>query len=262
MNVFQSLQKQFSGLDFVKNYNLIKNNTLRLNSIAHIFVCVNNSEIFIKLIQFCNQNNIKYLILGGGSNVILHPKINGLVISYQANQISSISETNLLVEAGISLNSLINQSLNEFQLTGLEFFSGIPGSLAGAIYNNAHYKGHFIGDKIVRVQVLTPDNQLKWLNQNQCNFDYDQTIFQNQENVIIQAELKLKHGDIIQAKKVQQEIIQYRQSRHPLQSPSAGCIFKNIKNNSRLTKLFPEFANKKYISTGFIIQQADLKGKK
>jgi UDP-N-acetylmuramate dehydrogenase len=167
----------------------------------------------------------------------------------------------LQVESGIRTSSLVSETV-ELGLTGLESFLGVPGRLGGAVFNNAHFKNEYIGDYIQQVEVLNQLGDIKWLSQDECEFAYDRSRFQTSGEVILRVKFTLKYGDKAVSKKKIKEATLYRIQTQPLGMPSSGCIFQNVPNNDELKKKFPQFENAEYISAGFLIDQAGLKGLK
>ena len=142
-------------MKITKNKNLKDYNTYKLNTICKTFIEIDAEEELIKLI-----NNIKepYKIIGNGSNLILPEYINGIIIHLNLKDIY-IKNNEITASSGILLPNLVNKTINN-NLTGLEWASGIPASLGGAIMNNAGAYKHSILDFITKIKVLE-NNQIK-----------------------------------------------------------------------------------------------------
>lgn len=113
-------------------------------------------------------------------------------------------------------------------LTGLEFASGIPGTLGGALVGNAGCYGHEIGNFLVEALVLRRDGTLAHLGPEDFAFDYRTTKLRESGDVVLEVTLKLNKGDTHAAGESRQEKLLDRQSKHPVNIPSAGSWFRNL----------------------------------
>lgn len=216
--------------------------TFKIGGCARYFFEANKLDDIKKAVQFAQEQELPFFILGHGSNALFSDKgFSGLVIKNNC-QAFKIDKDTIYAEAGMSLNELLNISL-ENNLSGLEWSAGIPGTLGGAIYGNAGAYDQQIADSILEVECLD-GNLLKKRYQNpNINFQYRESIFKKTKDIILAARLKLnKQKPNIE--KVRQ-ILKQKKEKQPLSLPSAGCIFKNPK---------PQIAAK-------LIEQCNLKGK-
>ena len=188
----------------------------------------------------------------------------------------------------MSLTKFILKSVKD-NLTGSEVMMGIPGTVGGAIVNNAGAFGRCMGDVVKEIEVLeifpqhlllggklnTPPDKGGWgvkkLTNKQCQFSYRNSIFKKEKKyIILNAVLKLEKGDQEKGKKTIAEILRSRREKQPLEHPNAGSVFKNpVVNDQHLDKLkkeFPELnkiVKNNTIPAGWIIEQIEgLKGKK
>lgn len=262
----QLLAAAFPAITFKPNLLLSEVTYFKLGGPAEVFADAKSSQDIQELVRFCRQNSIPFRIIGGASNVIAPDEgLPGLTIraaneTYEVLDHSQDGQRTIVrVGAGYKTALFVRKTIDD-GLAGLEYFLGVPGRLGGAVYNNAHYLSDLIGDHISRVNVLTPSNDLIWLEADECEFEYDSSRFQDSQEAIIEIEFSLPRGDKSASMKKVEEATKYRAETQPLGEPSSGCIFQNVANNERLRELFPQFAEKKYISGGFLIDQAGLKG--
>ena len=133
----------------------------------------------------------------------------------------------LTVGAGLAFDEMIRRSL-EAGLTGLEFASGIPGTVGGALVGNAGCYGHQIGDFVREALVLRGDGTLETIGAEDFAFGYRRTRLQGGCDVVLEATLQLAHGDLDLAGRTREEKIADRRHKHPVIEPSAGSWFKNL----------------------------------
>ncbi len=260
------LQTHFGALQLNFDYPLANKSYFKLGGHAEVFYSATTREQAIALLNFCQDQQIRFTILGGASNVIIADEgLSGLVLELGCKEVTIISDTTtelqLQAEAGIKTSALVAKTTSR-SATGLEGFIGVPGVLGGAIYNNAHYLGYLIGDYITQVEVYDLDRrELSIISRENCQFAYEQSIFQtNKHLVILSAFFALKKGNPEEIKERVRQAIAKREREQPLSLPSCGCVFQNPSNNDHLRELFPQFAQSATIPAGFLIDQAGLKG--
>lgn len=237
---------------------------------AEVYLELENHQQLVKTALLCQQHQLSFRILGGGSNVIVSDTgVKGIIIHYTNQAIEDLNQASgtsdqpptYLVKAasGIKMATLVSQSV-QLGYTGLEYFLGVPGTLGGSIFNNSHYLSDLIGSYVHRVQILSNDGHELWLTQAECEFGYDHSRFHTTHELVLAVEFALAKGDSASSQKKIIEATQYRAQTQPLGPPSSGCIFQNVPNDDRLRVLFPQFATKSHVPGGYIIDQAGLKG--
>lgn len=216
-----------------KNVQLSKHTTYKTGGKAKLIAYPKNTNSLIKLLKYLQNNNIKYTILGNGSNVLFSDNpYDGVIIKLnEFDELKFINKTKLKVGAGYSLMKLSLLTAKK-GLTGLEFASGIPGTIGGAVYMNAGAYKSDMGYVVEQVKVLTPDFKVISLENRELNFHYRTSFFKKHKNYIcLQATIKLKKG----TKEAIEEVIKERRTRRlesqPLQYPSAGSVFRNPTDN-------------------------------
>ena len=212
-------------------------------SVLVIPVCVDSLK---KIIDFCNSQNTKPLIIGNGSNLLVTDNgINGVVIKIGSDisKIELLDETTIRCEAGASLKSLCMFAL-ENSLSGLEFAYGIPGTLGGAVYMNAGAYGGEMKDVLVSTTHIDLDGNIGELFQEDLNLRYRGSAYTDNNYTIVSAVMKLKKADKKDIKEAMDDKLQKRKEKQPLEYGSAGSTFK------RPTGYF----------AGALIEQSGLKG--
>lgn len=207
----------------LKNYN-----TYKVEATAKYIFYPYNVENLIKMLEYIKENNLSYKILGKGSNLIFNFDVyEGILIKLdELNQVT-IEDDTITVESGYPLIKLAMEASN-LGLTGLEFASGIPGTIGGAVYMNAGAYKSDISNVIEDVTYLTPELEIKTVKNEELNFGYRTSIFkENKDNVILKTTLKLSKGDKEEILKLIQERATKRKESQPLEYPSAGSVFRN-----------------------------------
>ncbi|MCX6725997.1 MAG: UDP-N-acetylmuramate dehydrogenase [Candidatus Shapirobacteria bacterium] len=219
--------KELTGVG--ENQILAGYTTFKIGGVADWFYQVKNETDLIKAISFCRKQKIPFFILGGGSNLLVSDKgFRGMVIKME-NEMIKVDNEKIIVESGSSLARLIKIAM-ENSLSGLEFLAGIPGTVGGSIVGNAGAWQENFSDKIKRVKILDGKDQVKWFNQEDCQFSYRQSRFKKSKEIILAVEIELKKA---KQKDISQKISDnLKKRKNQPQEPSAGSIFINPKPNS------------------------------
>lgn len=229
-----------------KDISLSTLTTYKTGGIAKLVVYPNNINNLKQMLKLIHKYNIKYFILGKGSNTLFSDKeFNGVIIKLDKLNNFKIKQTEIYVESGMILSKLVQASVKN-KLTGLEFAIGIPGTIGGAIYMNAGAYGKNMNNIVKSVIVLNEKFQIKEIPLEKLKFDYRYSIFQDNKNLIcVAANIKLEHGNHDEiASKIKENLLK-RKNSQPLEYPSAGSVFRNPEGNY----------------AGKIIEELGLKGK-
>lgn len=240
--------------EVIENVDLKKYNTYKIGGKSKYIVKPFNIESLKNLISFLNKKNIKFLVLGKGSNVILPDEdYNGAIILLDNLNKIYIKNNVVEVESGIILSQYINKIIDE-GLGGLENLFGIPGTLGGAIVGNVGCYGNTISDYLESVTYLE-NNEIKTLSKDECNFKYRTSYFKYDKNKII---LKAKFNLYNSNKEVMlmsvKENIAKRKNTQPLEYPNAGSVFRNPENVAA-GKLIEDLGLKNYNVNGAYISK-------
>lgn len=237
---FDSLNITYKEDISLKNYN-----TYRVNTICKYLVFPKTIEELIKIIKHLKENNIKYYMLGNGSNIILSMDYyDGVMI--KLDNFNNIEYNGNLVTAGAGY-SLIKLSLDTIEkgLSGMEFSSGIPGSVGASVAMNAGAYNEDLSGILKEVVVLTPDNEVITMKKEELQFTYRSSFLKkNKKYIVLSATFELKKGNVEEMKNVVEERKQKRIASQPLDMPNAGSVFRNPEGNY----------------AGALIEKANLKG--
>jgi UDP-N-acetylmuramate dehydrogenase len=255
------LELRFPNFPFQWNYALAQQTYFKIGGPAEAYIELRERQMVIDLVTFCRKEKVKLTIFGGASNIIVADEgVSGIVLKL-INDDVKVDGTTVTAGAGIKTALLVRKMLDH-ELTGLEYFLGVPGNLGGAVFNNAHYLQHLLGDHITRVEVVGENGETYWLNHDECEFKYDYSRFHHTNEVILQAEFQLKVGNAEKSQELLKEATVKRATSQPLGVPSSGCIFQNAPMTPKLAEKFPQYKNNSHIGGGFLIDQAGLKGQR
>lgn len=258
-----NMLNQFPGIK--ENINLAQFTTFNIGGTAKYFLETDNIEELSNVIKFCNNSNIKYRVLGWGSNVLISDNgFHGLIIKLKNNSIE-YDRGYFEIGAGLGLSRFLNFALDN-GFVGNEFLAGIPGTIGGAIYGNAGSYGMDMSSIIESVKTMDENGNIEEFNKYGCNFSYRDSIFKTINVIIFSAKVKLEKGDADTSKKLVQERILERISKHPSEFANAGSYFKNIIMTEEIEEKLNQFLDiskfleSKKIPAGFLIESLGLKG--
>ena len=227
-------------------------NTLRLTSVAEFFVRASSSEGVLEALHVARAKNLCVRAIGGGSNVILPPKLSGLTLNVALKGRTVVSqcaeEAIVRVYAGEDWHEAVVWA-HELGLYGLEKLALIPGSVGAAPVQNIGAYGAEVAERIERLQVVhRRTSEVLWLAKSACNFAYRDSFFKSSEGrewIITAVELRLSKLPITNitypalieelgsrqaaAREVMSAVIKIRRSKlpDPQLEPNAGSFFKN-----------------------------------
>ncbi|OLS42016.1 UDP-N-acetylmuramate dehydrogenase [Bacillus sp. MRMR6] len=228
------------------NEPLARHTTMKIGGPADLLVEPSSIENLTKVMELIRKQNLPWTAIGRGSNLLVSDKgIEGIVIKLGPGlDTLTIAGTEITVGAGHSLVSL-STMISKKGLSGLEFASGIPGSVGGAVYMNAGAHGSDISRILTEAHILFEDGTMEWLSNEAMEFSYRTSVLQKKRpGVVLEAKFKFTEGDKSAIVAQMQKNKDYRKETQPWNSPCAGSIFRNP---------LPHFA-------GRLIEDAGLKG--
>lgn len=259
MNKRQKEELSRLGVEDVRfDCSMAQHTTFRVGGPAESLYEAKDTENLRRVIAFLNREDIPYLVVGRGSNLLVKDEgLEGVVILLRGPlagmaqektdpPVSNLMAHDMTVYAGAGLpivDFLIH--CRDSAYGGLEFLAGIPGTVGGAVAMNAGAFGKEIGDRVKEIDVITAGGEVVARNRSQLKFSY-RALHMDKKSVIIGACLKV---DTVTGKTVAKRIAGYlkrRKESQPIEYPSAGSVFKNPPNDY----------------AGRLIEHAGLKGKK
>ena len=204
-----------------------KHTTFRIGGPADYFLCPDTTEALKNILEFCRTEGIPWFILGNGSNLLVSDSgYRGAVIQLYKNfQKTEIRGQELQAQSGALLSGLAAGAYRA-GLTGMEFASGIPGTLGGAVVMNAGAYGGEIRDILVEARLMDGDGRLFTLPVEKLELGYRTSAVKKQGWVVLEAKLRLQRGEPEKIRDRMEELKAQRCQKQPLEYPSAGSTFK------------------------------------
>lgn len=220
MDLFESLSKITAKENIFVNEPMSKHTTFRTGGVADYLVIPQNKFEMIELLKL----DIEKTIIGNGSNLLVKDGgIRGLVIKTTALKNYRVEEDKIIAEAGILLSKLSNIAKDN-SLTGLEFASGIPGTLGGAVMMNAGAYGGETANVVYETEYADVNGNVFITNEHE--FGYRKSMFTDSKFTILESKLKLSRGDKEEITLKMKELLKSRNEKQPVNMPSAGSTFK------------------------------------
>ena len=210
------------------NTSIKKYTTYKIGGNAACVVYPKSIEKLVQLMKFIKFRNIKYKIIGNGSNLIFSDKdFEGILIKLTEFDNIEIFDNKIKVGAGYSLMKLSRIAVKN-SLTGLEFAAGIPGTVGGAVFMNAGAYKSDMGYVVQSVKVLTKDFKVVELENKEMNFHYRTSFLQKHPDyVCLEVIIRLEKGKKDVIEDVMKSRLKRRVESQPLNYPSAGSVFRN-----------------------------------
>ncbi|MDC0194631.1 UDP-N-acetylmuramate dehydrogenase [Alphaproteobacteria bacterium] len=214
---------------FYYNFDMSKKVWFQAGGKALIYCVVYDETEFEIILN--NIGNLDYEVIGAGSNILIRDKgFNGIILKLGKNfNYIKINEESLSVGAGI-LDNTLSKFAKKHNIKNYEFFSGIPGSVGGAIKMNAGCYGAETKNILINVQTINKKGKIKFISKEKLNMTYRKSSLPSGD-VIIGAFFKLEYGDINEINKKIIEIKNKRENSQPLKLKTSGSTFKNPYNN-------------------------------
>ena len=209
------------------NEPMARHTSFRVGGPADRFMIPESEEELREAVLDCKASGKPWYMVGNGSNLLVGDKgFRGVVIQLFKNFSDiTIEEEDIYAQSGALLVRLANQAAKQ-GLTGLEFASGIPGTLGGAVVMNAGAYGGEMKDVILWSDVLTEDGEFLRLSGEELELGYRTSVIQKKHYFVLGAALRLKKGDQNEIRSVMKELKEKRVSKQPVEYPSAGSTFK------------------------------------
>ncbi|MCD4650711.1 MAG: UDP-N-acetylmuramate dehydrogenase [Candidatus Cloacimonetes bacterium] len=223
---------------------LAQYSTIQIGGTAdNIFAPATRDELCSIIKEYTSRN---LLFIGGGSNLLLPPVIDGsVVLDVNLPRVLDCVGTQVTVSSNYPIGSLLRQLMPQ-NIGGLEFLAGIPAHIGGLVKMNAGAWGESIGQFISSVLVINNEGEIEEITAESIEFGYRTS---NIPGYILEVTLELKEIGANEIEQRFRKILAHRNESHPLDTPSLGCFFKNLVDDE---------GNK--TSAGKLIDDCGLKG--
>lgn len=233
------------GAQIKKDEPMQYHTSFKIGGPADYLITAENLEQIPQILAILRRHGVEYMIVGNSSNMLVKDGgIRGAVVKIAGSTANAEVSGNIIrAEAGILLSRLSSFAL-QHELAGLEFASGIPGTLGGGIFMNAGAYGGELQQVVKRVTYLDEAGKIQTAEKEELDFGYRHSMFTGRQCVILSAELELTPGNHEDIRLQIADFTKRRTEKQPLSMPSAGSVFKRPAGH---------FA-------GGLIEQAGLKG--
>ena len=228
MDKYKGLEEILSKDSIKYNEPMKKHTTMKVGGPCDCMIEPSSIEEIQKVLEYVKENNIKYYIIGNGSNLLVKDEgVHALIIKI-ANKFSGFEVNGEYIKAysGCSVPKL-SQIAKENSLSGLEFACGIPGSVGGGIRMNAGAYGSEMVNVVEKVGFLDENGNLKEIDGKDAHFTYRHSMFvDNPQYVVVYAIYKLVKGNKEEISKIMEENMNSRKQKQPIEYPNFGSVFK------------------------------------
>lgn len=225
VNWQKDILNKFSNVEI--NADMKKFTNFKIGGLADVLATPDSYEELIEMYLWCINNNINISIIGKGTNLLVSDKgVRGIVIRVADNLSKIVRKDNIIIaQAGALLSSVAKTALNA-QLAGLEFASGIPGSIGGAVYMNAGaYEGE-MNHVVTKAKIVTRDGKTQEWDNKRLSLEYRSSAVATEKAIILEVETTLHKGAYQDISDKMNLLNGKRREKQPLNMPSAGSTFK------------------------------------
>ena len=225
--VLETLRELVPEEDIHMQEPLAEHTTFRVGGPAECLIAIQSDEQLSKLQRYLRMVDIPFFVLGNGSNTLVRDNGYSGIILQVGEKMSSIrvDGDRIVAQAGALLSQVANAAL-QHGLTGLEFASGIPGTVGGAVVMNAGAYGGEMSQVVTDVTVLNSEGEILVLDNATMEFGYRYSTIRHQPFVVTNVSFRLRAGDQKQIRIKMEELAAKRREKQPLEYPSAGSTFK------------------------------------
>ena len=226
-DILGKLQDIVGSDNIVSDEPMRKHTTFRIGGNADIFVRPEYKEQIAEILRLCRKQDVPYFILGNGSNLLVGDRgFRGVVINIMDNMNDIKVDGGIIKAQAGAMLIKVSRAARDNSLTGLEFASGIPGTIGGAIYMNAGAYGGEMKDVVTQVTAMDAEGEIYTFGTDELEFSYRHSVIQQRDLIVLDVTMKLAAGDQKIIDDRMSELAVARRTKQPLEYPSAGSTFK------------------------------------
>jgi UDP-N-acetylmuramate dehydrogenase len=201
--------------------------TFRIGGPAERLLTVSSAPDIAAAVALARQYEVPLHILGGGSNMLVADAgLRGLVLRIHGGDTRLVDEFTARAAAGVTINGLVRWAVNR-GIAGLEEWAGTPGTVGGAIYGNAHFRGRLISEVVLSVELMDSNGTITRVPAGELEFRYDHSRLHHTREIVLAADFRVRPGVPAQLREKARESLAFRKETQPIEKASAGCIFQN-----------------------------------
>lgn len=226
MMIAEDLRVLIGNENVFENEPMSRHTTFRIGGNADVFVTPDSDDSVADVIKYVKDNNIPYYVIGNGSNLLVKDNgFRGVIIQLYKN-FAQISTEGCVIKAkaGALLSATAKAAMNN-SLSGMECLSGIPGTIGGAVCMNAGAYGGEMKDIVVKTKVIR-NGKIEVIDNISSEFGYRTSRIMKENMIVLETEIKLEKGSKEEIQAKMKELMEQRNSKQPVELPSAGSTFK------------------------------------
>ena len=226
--LIKTIRNRFPDLSLLEQEPMVDHCSFRTGGKVRVFVCPRSEEELLRLYTACREAGVAPVLLGNGTNLVFPDEDCACVVLGTENlrQLCLGKTGEIVAAAGVALSRLAAFAC-ENGLEGLEFASGIPGTVGGGLLMNAGAYGGELKDCVKSVRVYDAScGKIVTLENSGCGFGYRRSIFQKGQSIVLSALFSLQQGDKRAIREKMKDLNRRRREKQPLDLPSAGSTFR------------------------------------
>ena len=210
-----------------ENVDLKKYNTFKLESKSLGMIFPKDEDELIKVVDILKKSKSKFFVIGNGSNIILPEFYDGIIINLSNFNKYELKDDIVYAQSGVMLNMLASKITN-LGYSGLDFATGIPGTIGGSIYGNAGCFGSSMSKVVISARLFDGKKIIE-LNNKDLKFEYRSSLLKDKKKdwIILSCKLKVEKGNLEELKALVLDRTNKRISSQDLVHPSNGSMFRN-----------------------------------
>lgn len=222
-----SLRAAFGADRVVRDVPLGPFTTFKVGGPADWLLTLRSSDEVRRALAIALAHGVPVTVLGGGSNLLVADAgVRGLVLRIHGGDVRLLDDRTLRADAGVTINGLVRWTVSH-GVAGVEAWAGTPGTVGGAVYGNAHFRGRLISELLHGVTLLSAAGEELQVEAGAMEFGYDYSRLHRTGEIVLAADFRVGRGDPAALREVARDSLAFRKSTQPLEKASAGCIFQN-----------------------------------